>query len=224
MSDALIPREDYVPSKYGTKDELAAVTTPVSFLPYLRLFGSSTEAVKKNLIPQAHYGLTVQKDEIIDLGKEIDVLPVSWRPKAMQFGGDSPISYFNPKTPEFQKVKDEAKIQNSGATYGPEFLLYIPKVQRFCTFYLGSETGRRIGDEFASLMGHGVTLNSRLVEWFDKKTKRDFSWHAPTFKICQTRFEIPIKEEIIRVRDSFNNPDDSSIEFDPEKLEEERAR
>lgn len=215
----IIPTKEFGISKYGTPEDFNAIATASSWLARLQLFGSNSDAVKRGLFPMAHYGLVIQKDQFEDLGPEVEVLPVSWRPKAMRIPTNAnPISYFNPKDEDFLKVQKDSEQPNSGCMFGPEFLLWIPSMKRFATYFMSSKTSRRQAPELRSLMGQGALLGVQLIE------TSQYSWHGPTVRRAVGEFtELPTMEEVKKQVDTFNNPEESSIDFDPERLTGEKV-
>lgn len=168
----------------------------------------------------AHYGLVLGKDQYEDLGAQVDVLPISWRPKAMRTtgGGDKgtlPVQYYDHALPEFKAIQVESEKPNSGCMFGPEFLLYIPSANRYATYFMSSKTSRRQAPELKALMGRGATLKVQYIE------TASYSWHGPVVTVCLTRFNVPELEEIKGHAERFNNPEPTNIEFDPAKLEAE---
>src|SRR5262245_5693505 len=133
-SGSLVPVTE---SKYGSMEVFSEMATASQWLPWLALFGGNSKAVKQGLVPIAHYALALGGDSYIDLGSEVDVLPLSWRPKATSFEGETPVSFFNPKSEEFLAVQKKSESPNSNCVFGPEFLLWVPSVRRFATFLMG---------------------------------------------------------------------------------------
>ena len=58
------------------------------YLPRLQMFGSKSDAVGAGKIGMAHFGLVTGKDNIQDLGEEVQIVPVYWRPKALDTSGE----------------------------------------------------------------------------------------------------------------------------------------
>ena len=227
MSDTnmLIPIDTSIVSKYANDEVFNKIATSRFWLPYLQLVGSNSKLVQQGKVNQAHYVLVLQKDQFEDLGKEVDVLPIDWRPKAMKMTpGGTPISYFDPNSEEFLEVQERSETPNSGCMFGPEFLLWIPAVKRFSSYFMSSKTSRNRAPELRTLLGRGATLKTKLIE------TKQFRWHSPTVFTCASRFEVPSNEEVQLQRKMFCNPETSTVDFEPEKLEnddsesEERIR
>jgi hypothetical protein len=214
-SIAVIPSDNLPLSKYGTDDVFGEVSTSSGWLPRLQLFGSNSDLVKQGKIPMAHYGLVLGQDQLEDLGEKVDVVPISWRPKAMRMKeGGSPLSYFNPKSEEFLAAQRDSEVQDSRCMFGPEFLIWIPTLNRVATYFMSSKTSRRQAPELRARMGRAATLHVQFI-----KTAK-YSWHGPTVTACSTPYPSPDLEKLKSFVDSFNNPEDSSVDFDPERLEE----
>ena len=213
-----LPQDLLTPSKYGDVDTFNELAKATGFLPRFQLFGANSDAVKMGKMTMAHYALVYGKDQYEDLGSEVNVFPISWRPRAMDLSGESPISYFNPKTQEFQQIQARSEEPNSGCVFGPEFLIYVPKASKFATYFMASKTSRRQAPDFRALIGKGATLRVQLIQ------TQKYTWHGPVVSVCSIQLDVPDVSDISAQKKVFDNPEDSSIEFDPEKLETARDR
>lgn len=226
MANELIPTSANLSvSKYGNEDAFKEVSSSSAFLPRLQLFGANSNAVKEGKMPMAHYGIVLGRDQFEDLGAEVEVVVISWRPRAMKIPkteGSAPISFFNPTTAEFKQIQKESETPNSGSMFGPEFLIWVPSARRYATYFMSSATARRQAAEMRALIGKGATLKTQYI-----KTAQ-YSWHGPVVTVCLRDLQVPDLEEIKQEAEIFNNPEDSSVEFDPATLEgdgkENRAR
>lgn len=198
-----------VPSKYATDAAFNAVAS-ASYLPRLTLYGANSEAVKEAKIPMAHYGLARSKDQIDDLTKEVVVVVIAWRPKALDMSGDPIISNYNPSSLEFKRISLKSGEKNSGCMYGPEFLVYVPAAKAFATFFFGSKTARREAPNMKGLMGCAALCKAQLIK------TTDYSWHGPVITPCSQSVELPDPESVREEAQKFNNPPESEIE----KIEE----
>ena len=63
--------------------KLEKLTQSTTYLKRIQLY-SKGKPVETGLIPPGHYGIP-ENDVIVDLGEEIDVLPLSLRSKAIDF-------------------------------------------------------------------------------------------------------------------------------------------
>ncbi len=80
-----------VPQQPGD-DIFNSVANGGKYLPRIQMFGGNSEAVKSGKVPMAHYALVTGKDQYQDLGDTVDCVPIAWRPKAMDVGGEEVIS------------------------------------------------------------------------------------------------------------------------------------
>lgn len=215
MSDELIvrlPQNEQLPAEYQESWDMVVKTG--DFIPRIQLYGSNSNAVKKDLIQQGRFGYPKAADEIIDLGKEVPCIPLAWSFKAMQFNGDDPpIVSFNPKDETFLKIKavaDEGGL--TGSVYGIEFLLYLPStpsgVDNYVTLFLNSPSSRREATNFRGLLGKAAMLKVRLAQ--NKKG----SWHVPTITTCSTPMEnVPDEVTLTAKVEQFKNPPASTHEL-----------
>lgn len=204
----------------GTFDSLVAGG---DYLPRFQLFGSKSDACAEGKIGIGHFGL-VKDDKIIDLGEEINVVLVSWRPKAVQSGDDFLIDY-DPQivdgeitNPIFKKIVDLSSTRDSGCMYGPEYLLWIPDAGVFATYHLNSKTARREARNFEPLHGQAATLKCKLIDPPNSKYK----WHGPVIIPCSAPVDAPDPDKVRDEWAKFQNPPKNEVEVADE--DEERAR
>lgn len=209
MSDSALtlPGGNALVSKHDDSafDDLAKAT---EWLPRLTLFGSNSNACKEGKMPIAHYGLVHNKDQITDLGKNVQAYIVAWRPKALLTDGGEgkPVNYFNPESQAFKDIRAKSGIPDSGALVGPEFLVYVV-AQGFATFFMASKTARNTAPAVKALMGKGAILSAKLIE------SGKFKWHGPTVMEASAPFtDQPTPEDLEKVVTAFNNPPESQIE------------
>lgn len=197
------PNEDLLPGVVNPyEDQISDVLGSGSFLPRLQLFIANSAPVKKDKIPMNHYGLVTGKDQIEDLGREVDVLLICYRVRAIDTSDTDNIRASSEINSDlFKEIQNKSdNEENSGCMYGPEFLFYVPKVQKFATTLFGSKSARNEARNTFTYKGKPCTLKSKLIE-----TKK-FSWQAMLTTACSTPFDIPTKEEIVEVATNFLNP------------------
>lgn len=213
----IVPVANLAQSKYGTDDVFNEMASSSDFLPRLQLFGSNSEYVKRGLIKMAHYGLVVRKEQVEDLGDQVDVIPLSWRPKAMVMkkDGSPPLSYFDTNSTEFVDVQKKANSgeKDTGCSYGPEFLLYIPVAKRFVTYFMNTKTSRNQARELNNLKGKVATLKVKYIK------NQSYSWHGPEILTSSATFDSPPSDEMNRQLHKFNNPEPFVQDSDTEELE-----
>jgi hypothetical protein len=209
MSDELIvvvPQNEQLPVEYQA--EWDSVVSAGDFIPRIQLYGSNSNAVKKEHIAQGRYGFPKSADEIVDLGKDVPCIPLAWSFKAMQFSGsgDPPVVSYDPKSPSFLSIKEVADGGGlSGSVYGIEFLLFLTSaptgVGNYVTLFLNSASSRREAASFRGLLGKAATLKVRLAQ--NKKG----SWHVPVITPCSTPpANVPDSDEMHKRIEQFKNP------------------
>lgn len=215
MSGELIKVDDLnlTPSKYSDNDFDKTASGGGGFLPRIQLLTSNSQQCKSGEFPINHYA-AVDGQTYNDLGKNVDVLIVDWRPKALEVG-ENVISVFDPNDAEFQRIQEKSAEADSGCMYGPEFLVYVPSMKGFGTFFMGTKSARREAGNVKSKMHKAATLGSQKIE------TSKYSWFAPKVSACSTPFDPPSGEELSEVIEKFRNPPKNEVE---KVTEEERAR
>jgi len=217
--EALIKPEDLGGDvqKYSD-DDFNEVAASGKYLPRLQLLTSSSKKCKSGEFPINHFAL-VKDSNYDDLGAEVDVLIVAWRPKAIQITDETVIACFKPKTDEFQKIVEQSDVKDSGCLYGPEFLMYIPVRKSFALFFMGSKSARRESPNVKALMHNAGTLQAKFIQ------TPKYEWYAPEIKKCSTPFDMPDTEDMRAEVEKFNNPPESEVEVAAEGDEtSDRAR
>ena len=182
-----------------------------SFLPRVQLYGGTSNACKEGKIPIGHFGIIKTKDEIdADLGVSFDCLPLSWRFKAMDVSNkEAIISVYNPKAEEFKRIVTQSEVKDSGCMYGIEFLVWIPAIAGYATYYLNNASSRREAPNLKALTQPSprpATVKSKFI----KGPKH--SWHGPAIVACSTPMDTPDPAEAMEHAQRFANPKESQIE------------
>lgn len=202
-----LPKENLGVSKFDPK-VFEEVSKASSFLPRVQLYGGNSGIVKKGKFPLNHYGLAKSKDDVADLGEEFDAWVITWRPKAMDVSGQEIISVFDHNDDEFKRIVKMSDVQNSGCMFGPEFLMYLPKIGKFATMFFSSKTMRRMSDEVVEKVGSLVTFTVDIIE------KGNFVWPGPLVDTCSTPQPTPPADEMAAEKERFENPPKSEVERD----------
>ena len=220
MSDKneLVKLDDLGGLKLQKYDDAAfdATASSASFLPRLQLMTSNAGKCKSGEFPTNHYAL-ISDQKFTDLGKNVDVLLVAWRPKALETG-ENVISVYDPADKEFERIQDKSlNVKNSGCMFGPEFLCWVGAAGKFTTFFMGTKSSRRESGAVKALMQKQATLGSQLCK------NKSFEWFAPQVSACTTPGVMPGKEDLVNAVEKFNNPPKSDVEG-VEEAAETRAR
>lgn len=211
-------------------DDFGSVSSSNKYLGRIMLFGGNSGDAKEGKINIGHFGL-VNAKVLTDLGKEFDCLPIVWRPKAMDIGGESIINVHDRNSNEFKRIQEQSEVKDSGCMFGPEFLIWIPSVTKFATFFASSKTSRRsapnlrercvVNNSADPSKNHGP-LPTTFKSVFIKTAK--FSWHGPDFFPCSTPFALPTNEAQAEEVERFNNPPKEDVERVAPEASTKRAR
>lgn len=222
MSEELVPQaENAVPDgmlvdpallglgKHAQEEKnFSLVSSTSGFLPRLMLFASGSNAVKEDKIKQGNYGI-VRGKEIEDLTREVPFLAFSWRPKALETGGDEVISMFDPNSSEFKRIAAKSEEKDSGCMFGPEYFIWMPSSQIPCfvTFFMCSKTARREAPMVKALINKPGLFKSTLIK------NKKYSWWGPVVTpYSGVVASKPERAELIEQLAKFNNPPESTTE------------
>jgi hypothetical protein len=136
-----------------------AVATANSYLPRLTQFTDASAVVKKREVQVGFY-LVAGKDDRTPLGEDVDVVPISWRFKALDTSAGKPVSSIDPNSDLFKSIAARAKSNNSSCQAGIEFLVWIPAVAKFGTYLMGSKTALKEAAKLKPLLGCPVTIKT----------------------------------------------------------------
>lgn len=179
-------------------DDLLAVSQAGGFLPRFQLFGGSSDAVKEGKIGVGRWGLVTGKDQVEDLGAEVDVLVVAGRVKALDLSGSEAVTSYDRNSDVFKSIAVRSEEQNSRCMFGPEFLIYVPRSKTFATLFLSSATARKEARSFHARLRKAATCKAQLLS-----NKKGQKWHGPVFTPCSNVFEMPAMEQIVAEADKF---------------------
>jgi hypothetical protein len=189
---------DGVVSKYDD-DAFSDMSKGGSFLPRIQLMTAASGKVKEGDFPANHYALINGKDHT-DLGKEVDLLILAWRPTAMDYGAEEFIITHDRDGDVYKDIQNRAdNVQNSNCSWGPEFLVYVPG-QGYATFFMGSKSARNEAATIKGYMHKACTLSSKKIEG------KKFTWFCPEGKACQTPFDPPARDELLEQINKFEDP------------------
>lgn len=203
----LIPDTGGSVQKYGD-DAFDAATKSGDYLGRLQLMTANSQKVKEGVFPANHYAM-VRDQNYQDIGEKVDVAVVAWRPKALEIDEEL-INVYDPENAEFKRIALKSEEKDSGCMYGPEFLVWIPSIKMFATFFMGTKSSRREAPNMKARLKNAATMASQLI-----KTKR-YSWWSPEITACSTPFDMPENDALMKEVEKFNNPPAQEIEKAPE--------
>jgi hypothetical protein len=211
MNDLVIPNNNLV--KYS-EDQISSVVSSSDYFKRLQLMGANSDAVKEGKIGMGHYALVTDKENMKDLGNQVDVLVCSMRLKAMQITDDNQvINTFDANDPEFTRIKDIANVDaNAGCLCGCEFLLWLPSDECFVTLFMASKSARREAPNVRAMIDEkeGKPGPATLTVKLAKNTK--YSWHVTKVQKCTTEFNLPDSESFVDAVTKFQNPPKNEVE------------
>jgi hypothetical protein len=227
MGNELIPfNTDQLPSvELATEEELQELTKGTDFLQRIQLV-TKGKYVDNGKIAPGRYGVPqTGGEEILDLGPEIDILPLAVRAKALDMRDrEAIIAVYDMSLPEFDNIKTIAESgPNSGCMWGPSYLVIERSTGTFYEYFMGNKSGRQesgklrpflpVSRKKAEAIGeepHGpipCTLKNRYIQ------RATYGWHVPIVTKCSEPFvHLPTLE---RVRDEvakFAAAKDNGIE------------
>lgn len=238
-SNQLIPfSADQLPSvELATEDELQELTKGTDFLQRLQLV-TKGKYVDTGKINPGRYGVPqTGGEDILDLGPEIDILPLVVRAKALDMRDrDAIIAVYDMNLPEFDRIKTLAAGTDSGCMWGPSFLVIERSTGNFYEYFMGNKSARQesgklrpflpISREKAEATGvepHGpipCTLKNRYIQ-------RRHGWHVPVVTKCSEPFtNLPSLDKVREEVKKFSDTKDNGIERvnDDESASTSRAR
>lgn len=193
-------------------EAFAAIAAGADYLPRIQLMTGNSELVQEGKMNVGRYAFIRTKEDVVDLGKEVDVLVCAWRLKAMRVKDENIISVFDINDPEFMKIKNDSGIKDSGALCGAEFLIWVPSQKSFATFYMASKSAKR---EAPAMRAHIDTANNKPGPATLKSTLVDngtYKWHAPIVNDCSTPFDLPTQDDFVENVNKFLNPPKNTVE------------
>jgi len=197
-------------------DAFDKTTSSGKFLPRVQLMTSNTKKCKDGKFPINHYAL-VDGSSYIDIGTEVDMIVIAWRPKALDTGNQI-IAVYDPEHSEFQRIQDEADEKDSNCMFGPEYLVYVPEREKFATFFFGNKSARKEAANMKSQMHKGATAKSAHL------SNKNHDWWSILIVACSSPMGAPEQEDILAQLENFNNPPDTEIEKVTDGDESSRAR
>lgn len=209
----MVPEEVRGLKKYD--DDTFEKLSGKGFLPRIQLMTDASNLVKTKKFPADHYGLFQSKDPE-DIGAEIDVLIIEWRPKALDTSGENPITSFDPEEDLFGQIQHKAdNVKDSGCMYGQEFLIWLLDKKCYATLFLGSKSARVEARQVKARQYKIATLTSQVIEG------KKYTWTAMKCVDCVTHHEVPKdaewKAEMIEMVKDFVNPPATEVEMAPEE-------
>lgn len=122
-----------VPSVVGSHEEFSSYTRP-KFLPRIQFYSKGNEK-----IAPGHWGIPLAAGKVVDLGAQIDVLPIARRMKAMDFTDDQhTIATCDVASEDYKRIKAAKDKNTQGFAFGPSFLVVERSTGQLYELFCGS--------------------------------------------------------------------------------------
>ncbi|MCP4896264.1 MAG: hypothetical protein GY906_04750 [bacterium] len=159
----------------------------------------------------------INGDEILDIGNNVDVIPLAVLDKALDVGqgsGEVRVA-FGANNELFKEIKAASATVNSGCMYGPVFLVFERYTASFVELFFNNKSGRMEADKLkahcpvnstdAEALGiearpaRAANIASKYIE------KERFSWFAPEITTAEgvTFDRTPTAEELLETVNTF---------------------
>lgn len=228
---------DQLPStELATDAELQELTKGVDFLQRVQLV-TKGKYIDTGKIGPGRYGVPQPGgEEILDLGAEIDILPLMVRAKALDMRDhDAVIAVYDMTLPEFERIKVLAAEANSSCMWGPSFLVLERNTKNFYEYFMGNKSARQesgklrpflpLSEEKAEAAGeqpHGPLPCSLKVRYIQRPA---YGWHVPVVSKCSEPFtSMPSLDQIRTEMERFANAKNNGIERVDDEETSGRAR
>lgn len=220
---SLVPQvASNLPASAMKDDAYEKLATASAFLGRLQLYDKNKE-VSKGLINPGEWGIPGGGDKITNLGKEIDMLILARRPKALDLSDTSDIiTSYDPNSETFKDIERRSGGKDSGCMFGTSFLVFERNSKRFIEYFAGTKTTREAsGDLYPFLpekQPEGTTVLPAVTATSEVIEKGPYTWRGPIFRKCSTPVQMPPAAALEEELTKFLNP-----EVQEEATEEEVA-
>lgn len=226
MSNDLIPFDaNALPSTELVSDEqLQELSKGTDYLQRIQLI-TKGKYVDTGKISPGRYGIPQPGgEEILDLGPEIDILPLCVRPKALDMRNrEAVVAVYDMDSEAFQEIKAASSQSGGGCMWGPSFLVLERGTGNFYELFMGSKSTRAesanlvkflaVSEETAARRGieaHGplpCTLKVRYAK------RGPHGWHVPVVTKCSEPFvNLPTIDKIKEEVEKFKNAKDNGVQ------------
>jgi len=167
------------------------------YMGRVQLCGSSSSMVTEQKMQVGMYAYIRSKDDFVDFGKEFNCIPFAYRFAAMRFDPEKTIVNHDSKSDEFKEIRAESVIKDSKCAYGVQFLIWLPALKEFATFFCGSKSARPEARKIEALRNKASTFRAKLV------SNVSYKWWVPTAFPCSAELTLPNMEVAAEVVAKF---------------------
>ncbi len=198
-----------------THDDAEELQGEGMFLPYLRMVqGNSKYKDPPFEFKDNDFTLHRSKNDVNNLGRELDAIFIAWRPLAMKFDGNMVYATDDHRSDDFKAWRTLAEDKNEeirrGYQWGYEVLVWLGNEGEFVTFFLNNGSGRRfaryelIGTKTqAPLLGKTLTIWGEKIE-DDQGAGKKYRYSVIKHRPCNDTFaNLPTPQELKEVIERF---------------------
>lgn len=202
MSNELVPvTADNLPANPFEDSNLEGLLGS-DYFQRLQLMTSNTDLVKAGEFAPVNNFALIRDKSAVDVGKEVEAIPLAYRPKAVQTKSDPVITSYKRDSEVFIETKAlSERDPQSGALFGLEYLLYLPDLDEYCTFFMSTKSMRRESPNIKSNMMNVIMISSYLAQ------NANYKWQTPKVKRVDREASVPsnYNEMISRFYDEATN-------------------
>lgn len=191
---SIIPAGFQMPvSKFD--DAAYEAVSATKYLPRVQLMGNNSGLVTSGDARPGEYALIRSKTDFNNLTKQWDGLVIAFRPKAMRIDKEGIVNIYDHASKEFKAIAADAEMSGAferGTSFGPEFLVWVPRFKTLATFFCNSKTSRKSASALKVILAEfndpakrkvpAVTFKSSIKEGQGGK----FKWPGPDFYECSS--------------------------------------
>lgn len=231
----LVPAESVEQSK-----ELDKFSQGTAFLKRIQLYSKGKSNSDGVLIDMGNFGIPKSAEEIMSLGKEIDVIPFARRAKAVDLSDtDNIIVTYDTASDEFKRIVNLADTtKDSGCVYGPTYLVYERTTGEFYEYFCNNKSSRIASSDInpflpvsqaqidANLSDEKNPRGPMPLHMKAKYVKKGrYEWFVPEISKAMTPFKkVPNREEIKTALDIFQKSEESKVEVVDDKSDKKGRR
>lgn len=191
-----------------SRDDAEQLQGEFDFLPYMRLVQGDNCKWRQPPyeFQNGSFSLHTGKTEAEELGNEVDLMFLTWRPLAMNFTGSKPVGNTDQFSAEFKDWRARAEDPNEdvseGYQWGYEFLVWLPRERMFATFWFANASGRRFGRyEIIGVKTKQPLLRQKLTIFSEKIEDKQENGKVRRYivikqRACNGEFVMPSMEDI----------------------------
>lgn len=204
MGTSLIPVADDARVSVAS---MSALHTGKEYLPSIRFMTGKCKKVARGEAEANTYYFCRSSNSSEKIGKSFSAVVVAAAIKGMRVNQKPPLSVYPkdldengyPTDQEFLDIVEDSNIENSGALFGYEVLMWLPAIQEFGLFFLSGASTRKLFVETVSKVMSEHTI------WSSKTIETDYTWVTPEVTVSpDTSIALPTEKQYQEALRIFN--------------------